>query len=384
VQYNDRNDVNSEIQASVMAGDGTYDIYAGRNLISMMLQDNYLLDLSENKYINFDKPWWNQSQLNMMPGGAVYVASGDGSLSIIKHTYCIFFNQTQLDAYNVSDDLYQVVEDGQWTIDKMASIAKLGYADVNGNTEADYGDEFGLTMGDTNKLLGMQFAMGGSVVEKGKDGYELTYGSERMVNIFDKTVALLNETEGVLMPMGNNANNTLSVASFGGNYADKTFMEGNALMSASLVGDAATVLADATFAYGLLPYPKLDESQKDYVSTCQRNAFFSLLAYADPDLSGAVLEAWSSEAYRTIQPEYFETTLKARYSNDDKMAGIFDLLRSTMRFDIGDYFTESLGSPTSPFREMAVKNEAGQWASNYASKETGWKDTLTEIWETLS
>jgi len=384
VQYGDRNDLNAEIQASVMASDNAYDLYAGRNLISMMLQDSFLLDLSDNPYIDFEKPWWNQSQLNMMPGNAIYVASGDGSLSIIKHTYCVFFNQDQLNAYGVTDDLYQIVADGKWTLDKMADIAALGYNDANGNAEADYGDQFGLTMGDSNKLLGIQFAAGGIVVEKNDTGYVLQYGSERMVDIFDKTVALMNLTEGVLMPQGNNDSNTLSIASFGGNYADKTFMEGKAIMTASLVGDAAVLLGDANFEFGLLPYPKLDETQSNYIATCQRNAFFSLLSYADAELSGAVLEAWSSEAYRSIQPEYFETTLKTRYSNDSEMSAIFDLLRSSMRFDIGDYFTESLGSPTSPFRDFVTANKAGQWMSNYASKEAAWKDTLAEIWETLS
>ncbi len=384
VQYNDRNNVNAEISASVLANDKAYDIYGGRNLISLMLEDAYLLDLSDVPHLDFEKPWWNRSQLNMMPGNKVFVASGDGSLSIIKHTFCILFNQDQLNDFGVKDDLYLLMENGKWTLDKLAEIAALGYKDVNGNALADYGDCFGLTLGDSNKILGFQFTCGGSVVEKSKSGYEIQYGSERMEAIFEKTLKLLNETSGVLMPLGNSESNTLSVASFGGNYADKTFMEGNALMTASLVGDAAVILGEAKFSYGLLPYPKFDENQENYISCCQRNAFFSLLAYADKELSGAILEAWSSEAYRSIQPTYFETTLKARYSSDSKMATVFDLLRETLRFEIGDYFTESLGSPTSPFRNYITNNNAGQWMSYYASKEETWQKTLNEIWEKLS
>ena len=384
VDYDHRSEIDNEIMRSVMAADGTYDIYVGRNLIQLMLQDDFLMDLSDNKYLNFSKPWWNQSQLDMMPGDQVYVASGDGTLSIIKHTYCTFFNGTQLKKYGINDDMYELVDSGKWTVDKLAEYAKMGYADVNGNTEVDYGDEFGLTFGDQNKYIGMQFGAGGECIVKGKDSYELVCGTEQMVNIFNKFYNLVHNTEGVLLPGVNNADNTLAVMAFGGNYADKSFIENRAMFTFSLVGDAAAILAEADFEYGLLPYPKYDEAQENYVSTPQRNAFFALLPYCDPDLSGAVLEAWSSEAYRTIQPEYFETTLKARYSADDKMAAVFDLLRATTRYEIGEYFTQQLNSIPSEFKNLIRDEKEGQWASNYASKEEGWNNTLTEIWETLS
>ncbi|MBO5218112.1 MAG: hypothetical protein J6C52_01700, partial [Clostridia bacterium] len=369
VGWSDRADIDNAVAASVMAADGAYDIYFGRNIIHLMLEDDYLLDLSKNKYLNFDKPWWNKSQLSMMPGDQIYVASGDGSLSIIKHTYCVFFNQTQLNKYGVKDDMYALVEDGKWTIDKLSEIAKTGYSDVNGNTTADYGDEFGLTFGDVNKYLGMQFCAGGECITKGSSGYELVYGSEKMVNLFDRCYNLVQNTEGVLPGGQCDASNLLAVPSVGGNYVDKTFVEGKAMFSMSLVSDAAAILADVKFEYGLLPYPKYDEAQKNYISAPQRNAFFALLPYCDADLSGAVLEAWSSEAYRTVQPEYFETTLKARYSSDDNMAAMFDLMRATTRYEIGDYFGTQLNSLTSDFKILINDKMEGQWMSNYSSKE---------------
>ena len=106
----------------------------------------------------------------MMPGDEVYELTGDGTISLMKHAFCVFFNQTMLDSLGVSENMYDLVRSGKWTIDKLTEYAKLGYSDVNGNTEPDFGDKFGLTFGDTNKYLGFQMALGGVTALKGKDG----------------------------------------------------------------------------------------------------------------------------------------------------------------------------------------------------------------------
>jgi len=384
VVWGNRTDIHKDITASVMAGDGAYDIYSGYDLVGMMLEDKYFHDLNTSKYINLTKPWWNQSLLGMLPGNTVYTALGDGTLSLIKHTFCLFFNQDKLDAMGIKENMYDLVESGKWTLDKLAELTANGYADVNGNTEVDFGDEFGLTMGDANKYIGWQFALGGELVHLEKDGYKLVNGSEKMVDIFDRLYTFLRKNVNVNIPTNVNTDSPWGVDAGGGNLADKTFMSGGAMFTASLVADAATILADAKFDYGILPYPKADEAQENYVSAVQRFASFSIPVYADVDISGAVIEAWSSEAYRQIQPEYFEVTLKARYSDDDQMAGIFDLLRETIRFDIGDFFCEILNEIASEFKGMMTKDAEGQWLSNYAEKEPAWNEALDAAWEALS
>ena len=372
----------TKLSQSVMAEDKAYDLYVGSNALNLMLSDQYLLNLTEVPYIDFSKPWWNKSQLNMMPGGAVYVASGDGSLSIIKHTFCIFFNQDQLNKYDVNENLYDTVRDHKWTMDHLRELAMLGYRDADGDDKRNFDDEYGLTFGDTNKYLSFQFSLGGRCAERTDSGYTILYGNERMVNIFEKVNTLVNDTAGVY-PGYHNAEHEEHLPTGGGNYADRIFMEGRAFFTAGLISDAPVILGNADFGYGVLPYPLYDENQEDYIATVQRNAFFSLLAYADPELGGAVLEAWSSEAYRTIQPEYFETTLKTRYSSDSDMAQMFDLLRSNLYLDIFEYFSSSLDYPTSQFRELIVQNTSGGFASMTAKNEKKWQKKLDEIWEVL-
>jgi len=384
VIYANRHDISSDISTSVMAGDNAYDVYSGYDLSVMTVQGEFFHNLNDGKYLNFDKPWWNKSMLGMLPGDKVYTALGDGSLSLIKHTFCLYFNQDKLASFGIEENPYDLVDSGKWTLDKMYELINNTYVDLNGNGVSDYGDNYGLTMGDVNKYIGWHFSLGGEMVQLTDDGYVLSAGSEHMVNVVGKLVTFLRENLNVKIPIIDAKNSEDHAPSTGGNYVDKTFIEGNALFTACLVGDAVALLEDINFEYGMVPYPKYDEAQSNYISAVQRFASFSVPITADLDLSSAVIEAWSSEAYRTIQPEYFETVLKSRYSADNQMADMFDLIRATIRFDISDLFCDSLNELSCEPALLIRDDKGGQWASHYASKEKKWNKALEEIWDALS
>ena len=79
-----------------------------------------------------------------------------------------------------------------------------------------------------------------------------------------------------------------------------------------------------------------------------------------------------------------KAVIYARYSSDNQMAGIFDLIRETIRFDIGDLFCDPLVEISSEPAFLLMRDQEGQWASTFASKEQGWNKTLQEIWEAIS
>ena len=93
----------------------------------------------------------------------------------------------------------------------------------------------------------------------------------------------------------------------------------------------------------------------------------------DKDAAGAVLEALSSESYRTLVPEYCEVSLKTRYSQDDDVSRMFDLVINSIVYDPGEIFSGQLGSPSGDFRSAILDNKPN-WASAIAKK----KDSLIE------
>ena len=154
-------------------------------------------------------------------------------------------------------------------------------------------------------------------------------------------------------------------------------------MTCSLVCDAASIIPEIDFSCGIIPYPKYDEAQADYRSFLQRSCYSLIPSTADADFSGALLEAWSSEAYRSVTPEYFEISLKTRYSQDNDASRMFDLIRSSINFDLGEIFGNSIGTPSSLFRDTIAKNNVN-WASVVASNEQKWQGKLDELWDAMT
>lgn len=379
--WSNMNDFIKQITSTVLAGSNDYDVVSSvMNFISQQLEASYFCNLADNAYMDFDKPWWNSTIAEAMPTDAVYFAAGDGALAAVKHTFCVFFNQDMLGSYGVTDDMYKLVEDGQWTLDKLESYAGVFYSDLDGDGAASFGDNFGLSFGDANKYLGFIFSLGVKEVTKTSTGYEVTFGNERAVSMMQRMCALVNENTGVWRALPNSDNEEL-IASGGGNYVTRVFLEGRSAFSCGLVQDAATIVPSVDFAYGVLPYPKWDEAQEDYVSMLQRNCYFLIpSSCTDADMSGAALEAWSSLAYRQLQPEYFEVSLKTRYSSDEGMSRTFDILRETLTFDIGEIFGSYIDIPSATFREN-IRSNKSDWSSFIEKNLEKWNKALEDVYD---
>lgn len=366
---------NAKFIAGIMAGDAGKDIfYSMDNYSSYLADGNYFHNLADMKYINLDKPWYNQTVRDNIIGDYIHFVSGRFAIANVKNALALYFNDDLYKSLGKKDDLYALVDSGKWTHAKMKEILKDTYADINGNTERDAADQYGLTYGDPNKYLGYLKAFGMDIfVKEGKE-YKFAYDNERAVSAVEELVNYINGNESVLPAVAGKDNPDHAISSGGGNYASKLFMEGRAVFSASLIADAATIVPEIDFGYGLLPFPKWDESQKDYATMLQRNCFMLIpVTVEDTDMVSAVMEALASESYRSLLPEYCEVTLKTRYSQDDNVSRMFDLIGGSIVFDPGEIYAGVLGTPSGDIKARISANDPN-WASFIAGK----KDSLIE------
>ena len=78
------------------------------------------------------------------------------------------------------------------------------------------------------------------------------------------------------------------------------------------------------------------------------------------------MEALSSEKYSRVLPQYFEISMKVKYSVDDETAVIFDLIHDSMTTDFGYFFNNTLGGlPCSVFKKSMLN--VGTLMSNVES-----------------
>lgn len=362
---------NNELYNSVMAGDGAYDLVAGyASTIPEVVTKNILLNWKDIPNIDLSQPWWSERAADALTiNNRLYLLTGDYSISLWDNMFGVLFNKQVAENFQI-DNMYDVVRSGQWTLDYLQTVASGVSMDADGSGTWDANDVYGLVSNWSTSIDTFQTACDMAVVSHTTDGsLEVTLNSERAMSIVEKVVALYNDTHGAYS------------FSEGGDLTtyNNMFSENRALYYA-IFFDNITALRDMEADFGVLPYPKLDESQTEYSSTSRDNfdLFVVTIDVKDTEFTGIITEALCAESYRSVVPEYYDVVLKTKTSRDEESAEMIDLIRDTLTFDIGYLCSTSLDGIGHLFVNL-VRNNSTDLASSYASKEKSAAKKLEEM-----
>ena len=358
-----RGEYMTHVSTTAMAGDSVYDwvdLMIGNAPVKMV--EGIFLDLAQNKYMDLSKPWYLEGMMDKMAiDEKLYFVSGDASLGYLKCAFCLYFNAALVEDYKLGN-LYDIVDSGKWTMDKLAEISASASQDVNGDSKYDENDKLGLIVHDNNHPWGFIAALELNTYDKAAKKF--TFGTDRDSKVIDAMYNQFFRAEGSWFPDISNGNDN-HLEQY--NNISKKFVSGDVLIMTAELDDAVMQFRDMKDNYGILPYPKLDENQENYHagSRSTHNAFSLLITSEDPDRAGAVMEALASSNYATVLPAYFETALKVKYSRDDDSARMFDLIRSVMTLDFGYVYSNAIGAPMSVI--SSIYKTENSIASNVAS-----------------
>ena len=133
-----------EISQEVMAGESNYDVWFPRDY-NIPASIPYLRPLNDLPYVNLDADWWFPNASDVFRfDGVQYGATSYFSLSQVSRAAALDFNKDIYETIGAEKTTYEYVRDNEWTLDTFASVAKLGYSDLNGNAQIDEGDRFGI------------------------------------------------------------------------------------------------------------------------------------------------------------------------------------------------------------------------------------------------
>ena len=280
---------NETLVNGVMAGDKAYDLVAGyASTIPEVVTKGILLDWNTVPYIDMSQPWWSEQVKDVFTiNGKMFLTTGDYSLSLWDNMFAFLFNKQVAEDHDVGD-LYETFQ-----------------------TSCD-----------------MQ------IVSKTESGsLALTLNSERAMTILEKVVKLYNESHGAY------------AFNEGGDLTTyNTMFSENRALFYPIFFQGTTALRDMETDFGILPYPKLDEAQTNYINTSRDNFDLFVLPVDVPDVefSGLITEALSAESYRRVIPQYYDVVLKVKNSRDEESAEMIDLIRDTLSFDLGYLCSTSL------------------------------------------
>ena len=312
----------------LLAGDDTYQLYVGRCVhMFNYASEGYFYKIDDLTAINAEKPYWN-SQLydNLSIGNAHYFAVGDFNISAFDFTHVLLFNKKMIDDLNLGD-IYSTVLDGKWTFDRFGEMSRAAVSDVNGDSVMDENDQYGYTSLGKQVLPGFWIA-GGALSMKKNDG-QLVYTAptdQKFIDVCQKVFEITwNDNIWHRVPITVDREEEMQMFCDG-----KALFTDSSCFQISLTRDAAT-------DFGIIPYPKYDETQDKYYSRIEGCELFGVpLTNADPEMTSVILEAMACESRKIVIPAYYEVALKVKFTRDEESSKMLDIAFENRVFDYGD------------------------------------------------
>ncbi len=364
---NNNSEATPIIRSLIQSGDDTYEVFINVQHVGVpLIYEDLFVEWNENMpYANLENPWWYQNvQRDLNFNNKVYVAAGAYNFHCLRGSGVLSFNKTMLDELGLEYP-YQMVLDGEWTIDKLIEYSKKAAKDLNGDGTMTFdSDRYGMAGWKWEMMPALFVGMGGNPVTKGEDNLpHLNINNERTFTVIDKMLELFSDGNGAW--------------SSGSNYADSgtMFREGR-LMFHDTTLDQLTGLREMEDDFGVVPYPKLDEDQEAYYS---RTVNYSSLTYIPVtnqklDLTSAILEYMSYISYNELIPAFYDIILTVKTTRDTESEAMIDIVRESARFMDENYLSSGgiIG---------IVEGGSNTLSSNYASYGDSWEIKLNDIIE---
>ena len=361
------NNFDTILPKAVKSGDDTYDIVCPgyKDSLAIHAQSGMFLDFFGIEYIDFSKPWWDQNapeQLKIC--GKLYATFSDMLVLHKDATEAMIFNK-QLVADLGLEIPYTLVREGNWTMDKLLEFAKAGKKDLDGDAAMTTDDQFGLVAqldSITSWVHGCGMAFGG----KDNDDYPTDNFPEnqKLYSVIEKTFELMYD-EGTIDL--HHYENKFPIY----DYQRNMFSENRGLVSWIRMRIVETLRSMET-DFGILPLPKYDKEQSkyySYINPYTANSISIPKSCSDPDRAGFILEALSAESRYTVQPAFYDTNLKGKYSRDNDSEEMLDIIFSNENtiFDVMEIY--GFGNFVREYIDLFRKQSPSEYMSLYEKRQ---------------
>lgn len=341
-----------------------YHIYAAtRRAMGQMLMNDLLLNLSsvENLFIDLSKPWYPETlNTDLSIKSTCFYITGDISANTLLQMNAIFYNKAVAERFE-RPDFEDLVREGKWTLDALIESAKGVYIDKDASGSKTGGDMYGFTQ--STYLDNDAFYFGSGLTFFKADPTNDTYVH---ASFTDMASAKADALAQKLYDFFNIPSSYVSTPTTLGYDYTAPFSSGLALFCHGTLSlaDRNGALSNVEGAYGILPIPKYDTEQERYFTTISNKSVFwgfnRLLNPETESMITAVTEAMAYEGYTRVSEAVFESVMKQRYHLGGESSEMYDLIRASVRVDIGKLFAEDTSALPSTFAKC-VTSGAGTW-----------------------
>ena len=356
----------------------TYGMQMNVGLGTLLTTPGMLIDLNSIPTLDLSHSWWNaNANEEYTINGKQLAAIGDASLYNLGAPVIVMFSKNLVQE-NQMENPYQLVYDGKWTLDAMKKMITSAARDVNGNSEMDKEDIYGFAC-ENGTIYYAMFSAGARFTERDTDGaIQLALNNEKTAGLTADLVTLMRNRQAVLY----NSDWSKQFNSVWSEFYTPKMMSNEILFYSNQLYVALDLRAMET-DFGILPMPKYDEAQKDYISVA--NTWFSdhivvPVTNTDLEMTGHLLEAMGYYAQKHITPAFVDVAVKSKGTRDEDSVKMIDIILENQVFDVGLMF--NWGKMTDMLENMVRKtnpNFASAWASVESAVQTELEKTVSML-----
>ncbi len=326
----------TDAQNKLLAGTYKYDMLLIQTADAARLaQQGLLLHTGELEYMDTSKPYYDQTALEQLAiKGKNYYFYSDITVTNFDATWVYYFNHDMIDKYGLEKP-YELLESGDWTLDKLISMAETATADPSSTSKTD---DWGIA--GHQDLIGSIYVGSGETIAKVTDtGYELTMYNDRLAAIIEKAIQIRPYwARYSINSYTVSGDNVLSVSTDNYSGLMQFFSQGNVLFMAEVIAAGRYEIGNTgkDLDIGILPSPKFEKNQ-EYYTPVRNIAAITCVPYNVPDTekTSVIIEYWASESHKTLKPAYIEQLQFLRISKHSISRTVIDTIFAARTYDPG-------------------------------------------------
>lgn len=323
-------EMGSRLEKIVMSDDDEYSVvYMPSYLTTSGLSNGYYTCLDELENLHLDEKWWDQLVLcDTSLFGKHYLASSAAHLMGYDGLWCMYFNESMMDDLGLEYP-YELVREGKWTLDRLSEYCAAA-ANLNGDesfSKTNRNCVFGMSS-FYNSVMKFVFGMGGNYIGKDKDDAPVFEADSRhFMEVCEKLAGFFSR-DGEYCAADDDRTPESAYTTL--------FREQRAFFLGGEVKNAQG-FRDLDWQFGVVPFPKYDETQETYRSTpLHQCAVFTIpVSSKNTEEAALVFDALSYESDAKVLDLYFGVMVEQKGLRNQDSIDMLNIIKECRSFDIG-------------------------------------------------
>ena len=345
--------------AEVTSGKHTIDVFSATGFGKSLSENGNIYNLYDLG-IDFSHEWWDQTFVSAYTlktsGGkdTLFALMGDFCLSAFAATHAIIYNKNVMETSGITENIYTLIQNKEWTIDKFAEMVRVSAKDASGNSSVSFkeGDILGWAR-TAHAAHGLHTASAHPIVENKNGAFVFSPSADpaAWVNIIDKAIGVWH-TQGA---------ETLSYTN-----VQKALVSNKALFASEVIDVLERIKDSEDARVGILPYPLYSSSQERYAHYVDNHVFtyhVPVSVSATEEL-GRFLEVFGYHSRHTVR-KVFVNVYAYDYCSDPESADMLELILNSRSYDPGYHYWSAAESDLSHMIESS-NNNVVKWTERRA------------------